>query len=93
MGYIEDEYDVKQSTINQIDENNFIVKGSLNVNDFNTIFNTSIELGEYDTLNGYLLTQFGKIPSEGNEITINNINFLVDKMKNRRIEDIKVTLK
>ena len=93
MGDIEDEYDIKQSTINQIDENNFIVKGSLNVNDFNTIFNTSIELGEYDTLNGYLLTQFGKIPSEGNEITINNINFLVDKMKNRRIEDIKVTLK
>ncbi|MPM76989.1 hypothetical protein SDC9_123988 [bioreactor metagenome] len=93
MGDIEDEYDEEKSIISRIDENNFIIKGSLTVNEFNHKFNTNIEPGEYDTLNGYLLTKLGKIPDEGVEFNLEDITFVINKVNNRKIEDIKVNIK
>lgn len=93
MGDIEDEYDEEKSIISRIDENNFIIKGSLTVNEFNHRFNTNIEPGEYDTLNGYLLTKLGKIPDEGVEFNLKDITFIINKVNNRKIEDIKVNIK
>lgn len=93
MGEIEDEYDEEESTISQIDENNFYIKGNLTVSDFNNKFNSNIEVGEYDTINGYLLTVLGKIPHEGTLIELENINLIINKVNNRRIEEIKVSKK
>ena len=44
MGDIEDEYDIEELPIRPIDENNFYVKGSFNVGDFNSKFNLDIDL-------------------------------------------------
>ena len=93
MGEIEDEYDKEESIISQIDENNFYIKGNLAITDFNIKFNSNIEVGDYDTINGYLLTVLGKIPHEGTLLELEDINLLVNKVNNRRIEEIKVSIK
>ena len=93
MGDIEDEYDIEDYSIKQIDENNFYIKGSLAVSDFNSKFNLNIELGDYDTLNGYLLTILGKLPDEGELVELDEVDLLVNKVDNRRVEEIKITLK
>lgn len=93
MGDIEDEYDTNKSTIIQIDENNFIVKGYLTISEFNNKFDIYIEQGHYDTLNGYLLTLLGEFPEEGREIELEDIKFLIENVSKRRIEDIRVTIK
>lgn len=93
MGDIEDEYDTNKSTIIQIDENNFIVKGYLTISEFNNKFDIYIEQGDYDTLNGYLLTLLGEFPKEGREIELEDIKFLIENVSKRRIEDIRVTIK
>lgn len=93
MGEIEDEYDEEELIISQIDENNFYIKGNLSVSDFNNEFNSNIEVGEYDTINGYLLTALGEIPQEGALIELEDIDLLVTKVNNRRIEEIKVSIK
>lgn len=90
MGDIADEYDLDESNINKIDDDNFIVKGILSVSDFNDKFNIGIEDGEYDTLNGYLLTTFGEIPKEGAEVELDEIKLKILKVKSRRIEEVKV---
>ena len=93
MGDIEDEYDEEESIINQIDENNFYIKGNLTVSNFNDKFNSKIEIGEYDTINGYLLTVLGKIPDEGTLIELDDMDLLVSKVDKRRIKEIKVSVK
>lgn len=93
MGDIEDEYDKEESIISQIDENNFYIKGNLAVSDFNSTFSINVEEGEYDTMNGYLLTTLGKLPKEGTLVELDEVDLLVNKVDNRRIEQIKVTLK
>ena len=65
----------------------------MTVNDFNNTFDSNIEIGEYDTINGYLLTVLGKIPHEGTVVELDNINLLINKVDNRRIEEIKVSIK
>lgn len=91
MGDIEDEYDIDED-ISQIDEENYIVKGYLSVNDFNDRFNMDIETGDYDTLNGYLITTLGKIPNENEVVILEDVKFTVAKIENRRVEEIKVSL-
>jgi putative hemolysin len=91
MGDIEDEYDIDDD-ISQIDEENYIVKGYLSVNDFNDRFNMDIEVGDYDTLNGYLITTLGKIPNENEVVELEDIKFTVSKVENRRVEEIMVSL-
>ena len=93
MGDIEDEYDKTESTIIQIDDSNFIVKGYLTINEFNNKFDIDIEQGDYDTLNGYLLTLLGGFPEEGREIELEDVKFLIEKVNKRRIEDIRVSIK
>jgi len=93
MGDIEDEHDKTKSTITQIDDSNFIVKGYLTINEFNNKFDIDIEQGDYDTLNGYILTLLGYFPKEGREIKLDNVNFLIENVNKRRIEDIRVSIK
>ena len=93
MGDIEDEHDKTQSTITQIDDSNFIVKGYLTINDFNNKFDIDIEQGDYDTLNGYILTLLGDFPKEGRQIQLDNVDFLIENVNKRRIEDIRVSIK
>lgn len=93
MGDIEDEYDKEELIISQIDENNYYIKGSLTVSDFNSRFNGNIEVGEYDTINGYILTVLGKIPNAGTAIELEHIDLLVTKVSKRKIEEIKINVK
>ena len=93
VGDIEDEYDSEECLVTKIDENNFLVKASMTVTDFNDLFDLDIEIGEYDTLNGYLLTKLNRIPDEGSNFQLEDIEFTVIKVENRRIENIKITLK
>ncbi|MGL5328668.1 MAG: transporter associated domain-containing protein [Peptostreptococcaceae bacterium] len=85
---------LNSSKIRKIDENNYIVKGFLNIDDFNKIFHTSIENGEYDTLSGYIINKLGKIPSkcEGIQLSLGNIILKLVKMSNHRVEDIQVSI-
>ena len=89
MGDIEDEYDKEESIISQIDENNFYIKGNLSVSDFNSTFEINLEEGEYDTINGYLLTTLGKLPKEGTLVELEEVDLLVNKVDNKKIEEIK----
>ena len=65
----------------------------MRINDFNEKFNTNIEKVNYDTLGGFLLDKFGRIPEDDEEITIEDISFKVLKVENNRIISIEVILK
>lgn len=93
VGEIEDEYDNEESSITKIDDNIFKIKGSLSVSDFNNKFDINLEEGDYDTINGYLLTKLGNIPNKEAIVEDEHITFKIKKVQNRRIEDIEVNFK
>lgn len=94
LGDINDEYDVEEMEIEQISEDTYRVKGSVSIHRLNTQLHINIESGEYDTLNGYLLTQLDTIPNEKvqSEIQTGRANFKIIEVGNKRIEEVEITI-
>ena len=59
VGNIFDEYDEVESEYKKIDDNTFIINGSVTINELKKILNVDIPEGEYETLSGYLLELIG----------------------------------
>lgn len=91
VGEIYDEYDEVKSTWKRIDDNTFILSGSMNIYEVEKILDIEIEDGDYDTLSGYLLEKLGKIPSEKESplIETSEVNYKIEKIKHKRIIKVK----
>ncbi|MGL4850538.1 MAG: hemolysin family protein [Clostridium sp.] len=95
MGNIEDEYDLEEPMIRKIDSKHYILSGRLTINDFNENFKFNLEEGDYDTLNGYLITKIGEIPEDHMDILIEKESFILEgiEINDRRVEKVKLTIK
>ncbi len=86
VGDIEDEYDVDdESTIKALDGDNFVVKASTAIDDFNDYFGTSLDDDEFETVGGLVVKQFGYVPRREETITIGNLEFRVLNADSRRV--------
>ncbi|KAA3617358.1 MAG: HlyC/CorC family transporter [Calditrichaeota bacterium] len=91
VGEIQDEYDEEAPQLNAIDENTFLVNGSMLIDDLNEghDFNLPEEEG-IDTLAGFLLGQFGSVPKTKSKIRWENYDFIVERVYRRRIERVRI---
>lgn len=94
MGNIDDEYDNSEPYISKLDNNTYLVKGLLSIDDFNETLNTKLKSDDFDTISGFLIDKIGNIPQNGYEeaIKCNNIVFKIEEIKEKRIEKIKVCI-
>lgn len=91
VGEIYDEYDEIIEKFQKIDENTFILDGSISIYDVEKILKLKIPEGEYDTLSGYLIEEIGRIPSEKEKSVIEteDVTYKVEKVKNKQIIKVK----
>lgn len=95
MGDIYDEYDEDISDIKEIAPNSYLVNGLLSVEEVNEALNTQIpEDDSYETIAGFILSHIGYIPNMKDDITveIDNITLKVDKMDDKRIDQVIITI-
>ncbi|HEY5558041.1 hemolysin family protein [Acetobacterium sp.] len=96
MGKLEDEYDNEAPDIKKIDDTVFVVKGRISVKELNEklLLNLDEDSESYDTLGGLLIMLLGQIPLDDEEYTVkyNNIIFNIEKVKDKRIESVKITI-
>lgn len=92
VGDIFDEYDERQSEYEKIDENTYLVSGSININDLSKILKIDIEEGDYDTLSGYLQEQLGRIPNDEEKpiIETKQATYKIEEYEDKRIIKVKV---
>lgn len=64
VGEIYDEYDNEEADYEKIDENTYILSGSMPVYDVNKLLDAKIPEGDYDTLSGFLQDKLDRIPEE-----------------------------
>lgn len=97
MGNIEDEYDEDEPDVKQLDDHTFIVKGLLSIDELNEALNLHLDgdSEDYETLGGLLLKLIGYIPQgrEEHAIEYENVIFKIEKVKDKRIEKVKVHIK
>ena len=92
VGNILDEYDEEDPDIKKIDDNTFILSGTLTSYEIKKLFNVEIPEGDYETLSGYLLDRLGRIPDENEHPVIedDNLTYKVEEMEDKRIKYVKL---
>ena len=91
VGDIFDEYDEVEPSYEKIDENTYILDGSMAIYDVNKVLDIEIPEGEYDTLSGYLLEELGRIPKESERplIETEQVTYKIEVYEDMRIEKVK----
>lgn len=93
VGNILDEYDEDEEYIEEKSENEYVIEGMTPLKELEERFHISFEEEEFDTLNGFLISQMDKIPQENEEfdIDVSGYNFKVLSVENKMIQSVLVT--
>jgi CBS domain containing-hemolysin-like protein len=91
VGRVADELTTAPPLLVRLDEGRAEAEGSLRVEEANEQLNLKLpESDEYETLAGLILTRLGRIPREGESITVDHVKLTVRAMNGPRIEKILV---
>ncbi len=92
VGNIFDEYDDEEIEVKKIDDNTYILSGTVSSYELKKVFNIELPEGDYETLSGYLLDKLGRIPDEDEHPIIEdeNLTYRVEEMEDKRIKYVKV---
>lgn len=92
FGEIEDEYDERENWIRKIEENQYRVNARIEIDRLNDALGIKLPEGDYDTLAGFLLTQFRHIPRRDETVDYAGITFRITSATRRKIQWVKVDL-
>lgn len=90
VGEIEDEYDVRQSLIQRIDNDLFMVDGRTEIDAFSETIGVELPPGDYNTVAGLLLKALGKIPEQGDEAVMEGLEFRIVSASPTRVGKVRV---
>lgn len=79
-----------ESRIKIISPSEFIVPGDMKLDDVNSILKLHLESEEFSTLGGWLLEQFGVLPSVGEVCIKDSVLFGVEDQAQRRIVSVRI---
>lgn len=83
--------ETEEVKLQYIDEQTFLVQAQLDLEEVNELLNLSLPITEeYQTLAGFLIYQLQKIPTEGETLNYQNIEFTVDSIEGPRLEKVQV---
>ena len=99
VGDINDEFDDDDLIYSKLDANNYIFEGKTTLKDFyriiklddETVFES--EKGEAETLAGFVLEISKSFPKVNSKISFKTYTFTIEALDNKRIRQLKVTLK
>lgn len=92
FGEIEDEFDIQEAICKRVAKDTYIVSGKVEVDQINERYNLNIEEGDYETLSGFITTQLGRIPDQGENVSIGNFNIQILRAAAQRIDLVKLSL-
>lgn len=94
VGEIHDEYDENEEDyVKKIGEREYIVEGSLNLEDFNDRLDLEFTSDDYDSLGGFIIEHLDRLPIAGDSVTTpEGVQLIVDKLDKNRIEKVHVYL-
>jgi putative hemolysin len=92
VGEIRDEHDrEEQESISVISDREAVVEAGTNIEDVNAKLGTELPTEDFETIGGYTVGLFGRLPNEGEEIdAADHTRLRVDRTRGRRILAVRV---
>jgi CBS domain containing-hemolysin-like protein len=94
VGEINDEYDFESPPYKALSEHSWSVQAKMEIQQINENLHLELPQGDYETLSGFLLQQFGRIPEPRDELFFDtptgSYNFTIHKATERHIEVVLI---
>jgi CBS domain containing-hemolysin-like protein len=90
VGDISDEYDEDENEIDVVKEDEYIVSGSVRLEEINDLIGTTIESEEFDSVGGFIIGQLGRLPEASEQVEYNNIIFKIENIDKNRIRKVRI---
>ncbi|WP_199615072.1 hemolysin family protein [Paenibacillus alkalitolerans] len=93
VGSILDEHDEEERAVEKLDENTYLMEGTMSLDEVQEYLKIDLPTEEYDTLSGFIINQLGRIPgiNDRPSIEFNGVVFKVEGANEKRIELVKVS--
>lgn len=93
VGDIQDEFDDEREDIVSTGTGAWICDARTNLEELNETLGSDLPAGDFDTLGGFVLDLFGRIPEGGETASSGQFDFIVQSVEGHRINLIKVLKK
>ena len=93
VGEIADEYDEPERLIQRVDATTYRVAGKLPIEQLNAATGLKISNEGYDTVGGWVLDLFGRVPRRAERTETAELQLTVEKVERTRIVEVLVALK
>ena len=92
VGEIDDEYDDTSDDIVKINDHEYLVDGSLNLNEVNDEIDTHFESEDFESIGGLVLGEFSGVPKIKDKIEFPGVTIIIEKMHKNRIELLRLII-
>ncbi len=90
IGDIQDEQEKVLREIEEIAANRYIVDGKTDIGKVNDRVGVSLPEDEFETIGGFVLGLFGRLPVEGDQIRFQDLMFTVLRLRKNRIARVRI---
>jgi CBS domain containing-hemolysin-like protein len=94
VGEIRDEYDQEAKLFKELGEEHWLVQARMEIDAINDQIKIQLPQGDYETLSGFLLQQFGRIPEARDELFFNTsgglFKFTIRQATERAIQSVEI---
>ena len=93
VGDIQDEFDNEHEDIVSLGESGWLCDARVNLENLNETIGSALPTDDFDTLGGFVLDLFGRIPEKYEKTDYGNLDFIIQDMEGHRVNLIKVIKK
>jgi putative hemolysin len=91
VGEIQDEYDLEEKPIQLLDANTALVNARIPVDEVNELLGTRLPMDDVDTVAGLVYALLGRVPAQGEKVTLPGVELRVEKTLGQRITKVRIT--
>jgi putative hemolysin len=92
VGEIRDEFEPVERLAQPIGERTYRVAAKMPIAEFNTVTGLAVPDEHFDTVAGWVLDLFGRVPHRGERVAADGVNVTVEKVHRTRILEVLVQL-
>ncbi|HSF05130.1 MAG TPA: hemolysin family protein [Methylomirabilota bacterium] len=92
VGEIADEFDEPERLIQRVDATTYRVAGKLPIEELNAVTGLAISNQAYDTVGGWVLDLFGRVPRKAERLQTPELTLTVEKVERTRVVEVLVSL-
>ena len=88
VGAIQDEFDVEEAEFRRVSEDEFVVEGMLGLHELNDAAGLELESPDVSTVGGYVTRLIGRLPQQGEKVTIDGYDVTITQCDGRRVRQL-----